>query len=623
LIEKIQLSATDLRSMKQRLAQYGPRLIMMATVMCLMTTLVAAAERKPNIIVIVADDLGYADVGFQGGRDIPTPNLDQLAARGIRLSSGYASGVWCTPTRAGLLTGRYQQRFGEHGHEHAPDTALDLAETTLAQRLRAAGYATGLVGKWHLGTSDEYHPQRRGFDEFFGFLPGAHNFLPDLPIIIFPDRNGDGEDLGANAEVRARLDKAIMRGTEFVHEPGYLTEAFGREGVSFVRRHADQPFFLYLSFNAVHTPMQATDPLLEMFASVQDPVRRAYNAMTYSMDDAIGAVLDQLRASGIEENTLVFFISDNGGPTLHRYGYNASNNTPLRGSKGTTLEGGIRIPFVVSWPGTLEGGGVFGAPAITLDIAPTALAAAGISVEPGMALDGVNLLPHLQGEVQRSPHELLFWRGWGQMAVRQGDWKLVSYVAKMDEGELKRGEARNVMTPYRLYNLRSDIGERQDLAAAEPERVADLLEEWRAWNAEMKVPPQLAKSETTKKELKMTYLDRTEEQTSLLKELDIEGPILMLNMLRYKKDGGREKYREYGRSLGPLLAKAGAKLYSRSDALATLIGDEEWDEILVVEYPSREAFLNMVQSDEYKVPKQMRNEALEDSRLICMQAPKP
>jgi arylsulfatase A-like enzyme len=460
--------------------------------LCIVVPIVAgAAERKPNIIVIVADDLGYADLGFQGGRDIPTPNLDQLAARGMRLSNGYVSGAWCTPTRAGLLTGRYQQRFGEHGHENEPDTALDLAETTLAERLRAAGYATGLVGKWHLGTSDEHHPQRRGFDEFFGFLRGAHNFLPDVPFILFPDHNGDGEDLVAIGEGRAGVNRAIMRGTELVHEPGYLTEAFGREGVSFVRRHADQPFFLYLSFNAVHTPMQATDPLLAMFASVQHPVRRIYNAMTYSMDDAIGAVLDQLRASGIEEDTLVFFISDNGGPTIHRYAYNASDNSPLRGSKGTTLEGGIRIPFVVSWPGTLEGGSVFDAPAITLDIAPTALAAAGISVQPDMALDGVDLLPHLQGEVNSSPHEQLFWRGWGQMAVRQGDWKLVSYVAKMDEGELKRGEARNVMTPHRLYNLRRDIGESQDLADAEPERVADLLEVWRAWNAQMKAPPQL------------------------------------------------------------------------------------------------------------------------------------
>jgi arylsulfatase A-like enzyme len=407
------------------------------------------------------------------------------------MSNGYVSGAWCTPTRAGLLTGRYQQRFGTHGHENEPDTALDLTETTLAEHLSGAGYVTGLIGKWHLGTSDEYHPQRRGFDEFFGFLPGGHNFLPDIPMILFPDHNGDGDDLLLSAEARARLNRAIMRGTEIVDEPSYLTEAFGREAVSFVQRHADQPFFLYLSFNAVHTPMQATDPLLAMFASVEHPVRRVYNAMTYSMDDAIGAVLDQLRASGIEEDTLVFFISDNGGPTLHRYAYNASDNSPLRGSKGTTLEGGIRVPFVVSWPGTLAGGGVFDSPAITLDIAPTALAAAGVSVRPDMALDGVNLLPHLQGETQRPPHEHLFWRGWGQMAVRHGDWKLVSYVAKMDEGELKRGEARDVMTPYRLYNLRRDIGESQDLAAKEPERVADLLRAWRAWNAQMKAPPQL------------------------------------------------------------------------------------------------------------------------------------
>ena len=454
------------------------------------SVLAESAERKPNIIVIVADDLGYADLGFQGGRDIPTPNMDQFAASGIRLTDGYASGVWCTPTRAGLLTGRYQQRFGKHGHENEVDNALDLDETTLAQRLRAAGYVTGLVGKWHLGSSDKYHPQRRGFDEFFGFLHGGHNFLPDLPMIMFPDHKGDGDDLSKNAEIHALLNRSIMRGTELVDETSYLTEAFGREGVAFVRRHSDQPFFLYLAFNAVHTPMQATDRLVTMFSLVQNPVRRIYNAMTYSMDEAIGAVLGQLRASGLEEDTLVFFMSDNGGPTLHRYAYNASDNSPLRGSKGTTLEGGIRVPFVISWPGTLPGGRSFKAPAISLDIAVTAMAAAGIEKQPKMALDGVNLLPHLKGQAKSLPHIQLFWRSWGQMAIRQGDWKLVSYVAKMDEGELKRGEPRDIMTPYRLYNLRRDVGEQQDLAAAEPERVEVMLEAWRAWNKQMKVPPQ-------------------------------------------------------------------------------------------------------------------------------------
>ena len=464
------------------------RAIIALIIGCL-SIMAVSAERKPNIIVIVADDLGYADLGFQGGHDIPTPNLDQLAARGMRLSNGYVSGTWCTPTRAGLLTGRYQQRFGKHGHENERDAALDLAETTLAQRLREAGYVTGVIGKWHLGSDDKYHPQRRGFKEFFGFLQGGHNYLPDLPMIIFPDHNGDGEDLLEDTLIAEHLNRAIMRGTELVDETGYLTEAFGREGVSFVRRHSDQPFFLYLSFNAVHTPMQATDLLMAKFASVQDPVRRIYNAMTYSMDDAIGAVLDQLQASGIEDDTLVFFISDNGGPTLHRYGYNASDNSPLRGSKGTTLEGGIRVPFLISWPGTLKPGGLFDAPVISLDIAATALAAAGVSKQPHINLDGVNLIPYLQGEVESSPHTQLFWRSFGQMAIRQGDWKLVRYVAKMDGGELKRGEPRDIMTPYRLYNLRRDVGEQQDLAAAEPERVADMLKAWRAWNTQMKISP--------------------------------------------------------------------------------------------------------------------------------------
>lgn len=339
-----------------------------------------------------------------------------------------------------------------------------LEETTLADHLKAAGYVTGLVGKWHLGTAPEFHPRERGFDEFFGFLRGGHNFLPDVPIIIFPDREGLGEDLGATEEGRAALDRQILRGAERVPEEEYLTDAFGREAVSFIERHASEPFFLYLSFNAVHTPMQATADRLAKFATTTDPVRRVYNAMTLAMGEAVGAVLAQLHRSGIERDTLVFFISDNGGPTVHKYAYNASDNTPLRGSKGTALEAGIRVPFVVSWPGHLPSGTRYDEAAIQLDILPTALAAAGVPLDGSWQLDGVNLLPYLRGEASGRPHDVLFWRSWGQMAVRSGDWKLVSYVAKMDEGELLRTDPRDQMTPHRLYNLNRDIGESEDLA---------------------------------------------------------------------------------------------------------------------------------------------------------------
>ena len=462
----------------------GPRQAVFA--LCCAAAAAAAADRKPNILLIVADDLGYGDLGFQGGSDIPTPSLDALASRGVRFSNGYVSGTWCAPTRAGLLTGRYQQRFGAHGHEGVSDDALSLEETTLADHLKAAGYVTGVVGKWHLGIPPEYHPMQRGFDEFFGFVRGGHSFWPGVPIIIFPDRQGHGLDVMTVPEGRATLDGQIVRGRESVAEPAYLTDAFGREAVSFIERHAPEPFFLFLSFNAPHTPMQASLGRLGRFMNTSHPVRRVYNAMTLAMDEAIGAVFEQLRRSGVEEDTLVFFISDNGGPTVHKYAYNASDNSPLRGSKGTTLEGGIRVPFVVSWPRGLPSGARFDEPAIQLDILPTALAAAGIPIDPEWQLDGVNLLPYLKGEASGPPHEALFWRSWGQMAVRSGDWKLVSYVAKMDEGELLLPEPRDEMTPHRLYDLSRDVGETEDLSEREPERVAELLASWDAWNAAMR-----------------------------------------------------------------------------------------------------------------------------------------
>ena len=290
----------------------------------------SATERRPNIVILLADDLGYADVGFQGCQDIPTPNIDALAKGGVRCTSGYVSGPYCSPTRAGLLTGRYQQRFG---HEFNPGprgepggTAIDsiglpLSETTIADRLKAAGYATGMVGKWHLGVAPKFHPQKRGFDEYFGFLGGAHVYLPSLSNIVFPglqDAPGTAATPAAAARSGARRQQAapIYRGTEAVQELEYLTDAFAREAVSFIERHQGQPFFLYVPFNAVHTPMHATDKRLQEFASIADPMRRTYCAMTLALDEAIGKILEELRRTNLEQDTLIFFCSDNGGPTV-------------------------------------------------------------------------------------------------------------------------------------------------------------------------------------------------------------------------------------------------------------------------------------------------------------------
>lgn len=429
-----------------------------------LVSFLSAAERKPNILFIVGDDMGYADVGFHGCKDIPTPQLDALAAAGVRFTSGYVSGPYCSPTRAGLLTGRYQNRFGHEFNPGAPNAGLPLTEETIADRLKAAGYATGLVGKWHLGSTPEMQPQKRGFDEFFGFLGGAHSYFASA---------------------------GILRGTESVKELDYTTDAFGREAAAFVERHKDKPWFLYLAFNAVHTPMHATDDRLAKFPNIADKTRRTYAAMMLAMDDAIGRVRAKLTETGQEQNTLICFISDNGGPTMQGVTVNGSVNLPLRGSKRTTLEGGVRVPFIVAWPAKLKPG-VFAQPAIQLDLTATALAAAGVklgvppsggSAEPAKAgtpnLDGVNLLPFLTGEKAGAPHDALYWRFGDQMAVRAGDFKLVRYDTTADGVAAGRKAGTS---PVKLYNLRDDLGETKDLAAAQPDKVKELQALWNTWN---------------------------------------------------------------------------------------------------------------------------------------------
>lgn len=409
----------------------------------------ANAADKPNILLIVGDDMGYADVGFHGCKDIPTPHLDALARSGARFTSGYVTGPYCSPTRAGLLTGRYQQRFGHEFNPSGGTAGLPVAEKTIADRLKQVGYATGLVGKWHLGSQQAMHPRQRGFDEFFGFLGGAHSFF---------DAAG------------------IFRGTEPVKEMDYTTDAFGREASAFVDRYRDKPWFLYLAFNAVHTPMHATDDRLARLSEIADKQRRTYAAMMLAMDETIGAVLKKVAATGQENNTLVMFISDNGGPTMTGVTVNGSVNSPLRGSKRTTLEGGIRVPFIVSWPGRVKSA-VVDSPVIQLDLHATALAAAGASASD--QADGVNLLPYLDGSKSGAPHDALFWRFGKQMAIRAGDFKLVRYDTNADAVS---GKSNQPISAARLYNLADDIGETKDLAAAMPDKVKELQGQWDEWN---------------------------------------------------------------------------------------------------------------------------------------------
>ena len=418
---------------------------------------VDAQGRRPNIVLIVADDMGYADVGFHGSRDIPTPHLDALARGGIRFTDAYVSGPYCSPTRAGLMSGRYPQRFG-HEFNPANQLGLPLDQTTMADRLRTAGYRTALLGKWHLGSAGPLHPMERGFDEFFGFLGGEHSYLDAMPAGGRP----------------------VFDGRTPVQGMGYLTDELADRAVEFIGRNRSRPFFLYLAFNAVHTPMQATEKYLSRFAHIADEQRRTYAAMLSAMDDGIGRTLTALRGAGLEEHTLIFFFSDNGGPTMPTTTVNGSSNAPLRGSKRQTWEGGIRVPFVIQWKGHLAGGQADSRPIIQLDVLPTALAAAGVEVRSDWKLDGVDLLPFLTGKTAGTPHDELYWRLGGTMAIRKGDWKLV----KTNEGPLRDTDPAVLsdLSTAGLYNLADDIGETKNLAAAYPDKAKELAEAWWRWN---------------------------------------------------------------------------------------------------------------------------------------------
>jgi len=426
----------------------------------------AGAQRKPNILVIVGDDMGYGDIGIHGARDLATPHIDALAQAGVRCASGYVSGPYCSPTRAGLMTGRYQQRYG---HEFNPGAAsqadktfgLPLTEHTLVERLRDAGYVTGMVGKWHLGSEPQFHPLRRGFGSYFGFLGGAHSYL----------------------DARAEPANPILRGSEPVDESEYLTDAFRREALAFIDRNRRETWFLYLTFNAVHNPMHATRKYLDRFPQIADEQRRTYAAMMAAMDDAIGSVVARLAELRLDGDTLIFFISDNGGPTI-----NGSSNAPLRGWKAQTWEGGIRVPFLVRWKGRLPAGTVYSQPVIQLDILPTALAAAGVELRREWKLDGVDLLPFLEGRAGGAPHAALYWRFAQHMAIRMGDWKLVRAAEGTTPELRRRTPADDEPTGARLFNLSSDIGEQSDLAQREPERVKTLAAAWKAWNRELQEP---------------------------------------------------------------------------------------------------------------------------------------
>jgi arylsulfatase A-like enzyme len=413
--------------------------------LCALPVQAAPEPARPNILIMLADDLGYADLGVQGCTDVPTPHIDSIAKSGVRFTSGYVSAPVCSPSRAGLMTGRYQTRFGHELNHPLADRApmgMPIDQKTAADWMKQAGYVTGHIGKWHLGNPKlpHYSPTARGFDESVWF-PGQGK-LPPLTLY----RNGKGE-------------KANER---------YVDEAMAREASAFIERHAAHPWFLYVAFLTPHEPLDTPAEVEAEFRDITDPARRKCAAMLSMLDKSVGRVLQSLRDSGLENNTLVVFLGDNGAPPK-----NGSRNTPLRGGKGSTWEGGIREPFVMQWKGMIPAGQVVDAPVISLDLLRTALAAARVEVPAESALDGADLLPFLAGKTQKPPHEALYWRYGPQMAVRAGDWKLTkSYDTDERPPALRTG----------LYLVAKDAGEQNDLAAKNPEKVQELQKLWDDWN---------------------------------------------------------------------------------------------------------------------------------------------
>ena len=412
-------------------------------------------ERPPNIVILYSDDAGYADFGFQPNcrPDVKalTPRISSLARDGVRLSNGYMSGCVCSPSRAGLMTGRYQERFG-YDNNLPPGTkdGLPLSETFGVKRLQKLGYETALIGKWHLGYPEAFHPNKRGFGWFHGLLQGSRPYFPmDQP----------GPHL------------VIQENGKATPEIGYVTDRLGDAACRFIREKKDKPFILFLSFTAPHGPLQPKAADMEKLAGIAEGKRRNYAGLLVSLDANVGKVLDALQSEALDDNTLVIFTNDNGGQTQL-----GADNFPLKGKKGTLHEGGVRVPWAIRWPGKIKPGLVIDDPVIALDLMPTFIELAGGKVEESWKLDGVSLVDSWQNG-KPLPERPLYWRkagSAGDRAMRLGKWKL--YHGRMSK------------TAPTLYDLSEDPGEEDDLADREPERLEKMLAMLDQWESEMSEP---------------------------------------------------------------------------------------------------------------------------------------
>ncbi len=414
------------------------------------------AQQKPNFILIVADDLGFGDLSINGSTQIKTPNIDKLANTGLRFTEGYVSSPVCSPSRAGLMTGINQVKFGHDnnigGNQPGFDPdflGLPLTEKTIANRLKPLGYISGIIGKWHLGDAPQFHPLKRGFDEFWGYTGGGHDYFSSQP---------NGKGYLSPIQCNYKMPKPIT----------YITDDVGNESVDFIKRNKDQPFFLYAAFNAPHTPMQATEADLALYDFIEDEKRRTYAAMVHRLDVNIGKIMDAVQREGLAENTLIVFISDNGGPVNS----NASLNVPYNGQKGILLEGGIHVPFILNWQGEIPNGKIYEHPVTALDILPTFFELAGGEWKQEKEVDGVNLMPFILEDLQEIPHKDLMWRFTISAAIREGNWKLIRLPDRL---------------PL-LFNLAADISERKDVSLDYLGKTKALLKKLGEWDVTLSHP---------------------------------------------------------------------------------------------------------------------------------------
>lgn len=459
---------------------------------------ISNAQEKPNIVLIFSDDAGYADFGFQGSEVMITPNLDKLASEGVVFSQAYVSDPTCGPSRAGLITGKYQQRFGFEENnvpgymspvsaKDGKEMGLPVEEITMADYLKKQGYATAFYGKWHLGGADRFHPTKRGFDEFYGFRGGARSYFPYTSTNIPADS----------------LDLMERGFGNYVEPEIYLTDDLANEAIDFIERKAkkDEPFFTIIAFNAVHTPMEAAEDDLKHFPQLTGK-RKTVAAMTLALDRASGKILDKLKELGIEDNTLVVFTNDNGGPTDK----NASDNAPLSGTKSNHLEGGNRVPFVLKWPGKVKENTRYDYSVSTLDLLPTFYAAAGGDANTLTDIDGVDLLPYTEGKNTNRPHDFLYWRKDGRGAVLAGDWKFIRFPDR----------------PAMLFYLPNDEQELHDVSAQNPELYKKLYKQLYAWESTLERPRWLLKKEFETYDINRmdTYWEIKDPETTNIKQKD-------------------------------------------------------------------------------------------------------